>query len=310
MTPLPSRRAFLKNSIQSGLALASITSLENFARAIEPINRPGSSRFRVSLVAYSFRDLFNARDPAKKMDLFRYIDVAAEQGFDGVEITQYYFPKEVTDEYLISLRRHCFLRGVSVSGSGIGNNFALPKGEKLDEQIRDVKRRVEYAQILGAPFVRVFSGGLRNGATLNEMEARSSVVSALEDCADYAGKKGVFLGLENDGGLTTNVEGTLALIKAVNSKWLGSNLDTGNFTATDDVYGDLAKLAPYAINVHFKSEIRPRGKSQPMDIPRILSMLQAVNYQGFLGIEFEATEDPLHGVPVLLKKMRAAMQSI
>src|SRR3954469_23572589 len=67
----------------------------------------------------------------------------------------------------------------SVVAPGVGNNFALSRGEKLDEQIRDVKRRVDYAQILGAPFVRVFSGGLRNGVALTEMEARSSAVSAL-----------------------------------------------------------------------------------------------------------------------------------
>lgn len=308
MPPL-SRRSFFKTSLQSGLAAAGLGLLETAARAIEPVKRPGQARFRTSLVAYSFRDLFLTKDPAKKMDLFKYVDFAAAHGFDGVEITQYYFPKEVTGEYLASLRRHCFLRGVAVSGSGVGNNFALPKGEKLDEQIRDVKRRIDYAQILGAPFVRVFSGGIRRGETTSETEARASAIAALEECADHAGQKGIFLGLENDGGLTTDVKGTLAIIQGVNSKWLGSNLDTGNFSATDDVYGDLEQLAPYAINVHFKSQIRPRGKPQPMDIPRILKMLQVVNYQGYLGIEFEATEDPLQGVPALLKNLRGALQA-
>src|SRR5262249_37080124 len=162
-----------------------------------------------------FRNYFNAKDPAQKLDLFKFADFASEKGFDGVEVTQYYFPKEVTAEYLSQLRRHIYLRNLSVSGTGVGNNFALPKGEKLQQQINKVKRGIDYGAMLGAPFVRVFTGGDKE---LSEADAIKSVVASLEECADYAGKKGIFLGLENDQGLTTTVEPTLEIIKAVNSK--------------------------------------------------------------------------------------------
>ncbi|MDQ6630926.1 MAG: sugar phosphate isomerase/epimerase [Verrucomicrobiota bacterium] len=306
MNPI-SRRNFLKTSLQTSVAFPSLGFLGNVAQAIEPIKRTGAARFRVSLVAYSFRNSFNAKDAVKKIDLFQFIDFAAENNFDAVEITQYYFPKEVTTDYLIKLRRHAFLRGVAISGSGVGNNFALPKGEKLDEQIRKVKKGIDYAAILGAPYVRVFSGAVKD---LDLAEAQKSCVAALEECAEYAGQKGIFLGLENDQGMTTTVEGTLALIKAANSKWLGSNLDTGNFHATEDVYGDLVKLAPYAINVHFKTQIHPKGKEpQPMDIARIFKILRDVNYQGYVAVEYEAKEDPFTAIPVFVKKLRETMAS-
>ena len=84
------RRNFLK---AAGLSLAGAGVLgAPLARAIEPLARTGPARFRVSLVAYSFRDSFAAKDPAKKIDLFRFLDFAAEHGCDGVEVTQYYFP--------------------------------------------------------------------------------------------------------------------------------------------------------------------------------------------------------------------------
>jgi sugar phosphate isomerase/epimerase len=297
-----SRRNFLKTSAQTGLAAVGFGFLQNNLPAIEPIKRAGTSRFRVSLVAYSFRNFFNAKDAAKKIDLFQFIDFAAKNGSDAVEVTQYYFPKEVTAEYLAQLRRHAFLRGVAISGTGVGNNFALPKGEKLDEQIRNVKMRIDYAVALGAPYVRVFSGAAKE---LPEVEARKSCVAALEECADYAGQKGIFIGLENDQGMTTTVEGTLAIIEAVKSKWLGSNLDTGNFHATDDVYGDLVKLAPYAINVHFKSQVHPRGKEpQPMDFARIFKILRDVNYQGYVALEYEGKDDPWTTVPTMLKRLK------
>jgi sugar phosphate isomerase/epimerase len=297
-----SRRNFFSKSTRAGIALVGAGFFGKNAFAIDPIERTGSPRFRVSLVAYSFREFFNSKDPAKKIDLFQFIDFAAKNGSDGVELTQYYFPKEVTPDYLAKLRRHAFLSGVAISGTSVGNNFALPKGEKLDEQIRNVKTRIDYAAVLGAPYVRVFTGGAKG---LPEAEARKSCVAALEECADYAGQKGIFLGLENDQGLTTTVEGTLAILEAVKSKWLGSNLDTGNFRASDDVYGDLVKLAPYAINVHFKSQIHPRNKEpQPMDFARIFKILRNVNYQGYVALEYEAKEDPWKNVPIFLKRLK------
>ena len=305
MNILLNRRRFLKSAGQAGLSLAGLGLLGvSRARAIEPLKRTGPARFRVSLVAYSFREFFTAKDPAKKIDLVRFIDFASEQGCDGVEITQYYFPAEVTDDYLAKLRRHAFLRGVVVSGTGAGCRFAVPKGEKLDAAIRDAKKRIDYAAAIGAPFLRVFSGGTPKDL---ETELFKNCVASLEECANYAGQKGVFLGLENDQQMTTTVEGTLQILKAVNSPWLASNLDTGNFHESDDVYGDLEKLAPYAINVHFKTQTHPRGKDpQPMDVPRVLKMLRAVNYQGYLALEYEAKEDPWQAVPEWLTKLKIA----
>ena len=120
-------------------------------------------------------------------------------------------------------------------------------------------------------------------------------------------QRGIYLGMENDQGLTTTVEGTLAILQAVKSRWLGVNLDLGNFFATDDVYGDLEKIAPYAINVHFKPEINiQRKKREPLDMARIGRMLGAVNYQGYLGLEYEAAGNPMEAVPAVLEQMRRA----
>ena len=84
-------------------------------------------------------------------------------------------------------------------------------------------------------------------------------VEAIEACCDYAGRYGVFLALENHGGLTVTAEGMLALVRAVKSPWFGVNLDTGNFHSSD-VYAELAQLAPYAVNVQIKVSIKPAGQ--------------------------------------------------
>src|SRR6185295_8164567 len=107
-----------------------------------PFHRTGKPRLRLSLAAYSFRENFpimrgkpNTKVPAgKATDMFKFIDYCAGHGCEGAELTTYFFAEE-TDDYMIKLRRHCFLRGIDVSGTAIGNNFSLPKGPKLDAEI-------------------------------------------------------------------------------------------------------------------------------------------------------------------------------
>ncbi len=298
-----SRRNFLTSSFQAGVTFGGIGLLENLAPAVEPFQRVGKPRFLISLAAYSFRDFFKAKDAAKQIDLFRFIDFCAEQGCQGTELTSYYFPQPITDEYLVKIRRHCFLRGVEVSGTAVGNNFALPKGEQLTAQINSVKKWIDHAAILGAPHIRVFAG--KAAAGLSEADARKMCIGALEECSDYAGTKGIFLGLENHGGIVAEPDGLLEIVKAVKSHWLGINLDTGNFH-TADPYADLARCAPYAVNVQMKAAMRKEGEKDraPADFKRLFEILREANYQGYVALEFEEKEDPWTEVPILLQRMK------
>ena len=92
------------------------------------------------------------------------------------------------------------------------------------------------------------------------------------------------------------MEDLLTLVKAVNHPNFGVNLDTGNFR-TDDPYGDLEKIAPYAVVAQLKTEMHPKGKTkEPADLKRLVAMLQKVNFRGYLAVEHEANEDPKEGV--------------
>src|SRR5207249_3960271 len=149
----------IKQSVRAGLALGvSSTILPDEAGAVEPFRRSGVARLELSLAAYSFRDYFNHKDSAKRITLFDFIDFCADHGCQGTELTSYYFPNPIEMEYLVKLKRHAFLRGIAISGGAIGNNFALPKGEKLEQQIALAKRWIDYAAVLGAPHIRVFAG--------------------------------------------------------------------------------------------------------------------------------------------------------
>ncbi len=304
--PSLSRRRFLATSSLALLAAP-------FAGAVQPFARSGAPRLRLSLAAYSFRDFFTegakpkADIPADRaLTMEKFIDRCAEWQCDGAELTSYYFPKDVTDERLIAIRRHAHLRGVSVSGTAVGNTFTHPAGEERDKQVADVKRWIDRAALLGAPHIRVFAGAMQKGGTIEA--AKKACIEQLEECADYAGKRGIFLGIENHGGIVAEPEALIEIIRAVKSPWVGINLDTGNFH-TDDPYADLAKIAPYAVNVQIKTQLQRRGakEMEKADFAKLAGILRAANYQGWVALEFEEKTDPWQNVPPVLADLRGVL---
>src|SRR3954467_10846038 len=199
------------------------------ARAIEAIARTAGSHFKFSLAAYSYRDLLKGKTP--KLNLNDFIDDCAKFGLDGTELTSYYFPPNPSPEFLREIKAYAFRRGLDVSGTAIGNDFCYPAGKRRDQEIANVKRWIEYADMMDAPVIRIFSGGAKPGQSIDE--ARRLAVEAIKECCDYAGKYGVFLALENHGGIVAEADGVLAIVRAVKSPWFGVNLDSGNFRTAD-----------------------------------------------------------------------------
>lgn len=308
--PNLSRRHFLQSCLGMGVSLSALPSLTRLpVHAVEPFKRSGQPRFLLSLAAYSFRDSFvegNKKppaDPAKQIDMFQFVDYCADHGCHGAEVTSYYFPKDPTTEYLLKLKRHAFMRGIEISGTAVGNTFTDPKGEKRDTEIASVKKWIDRAQILGAPHIRVFAG---NASRAGKDEAKKLCIEALEECGEYAARKGIFLGVENHGGIVAEPDDILDIIHSTKNPWIGVNLDTGNFH-TSDPYGDVAKCAPYAVNVQFKVEMQAKGHAkEKADLPRIMKILRQANYQGYIALEYEAA-DPWNDVPVWLKQMKEAI---
>jgi sugar phosphate isomerase/epimerase len=295
------RRVFLGSTVIAGADLAFV----NRIGAIEPILRPGKSHLRLSIAAYSFhRDLNLMRKPKPAMTLDDFVDFAAAENLDAVELTAYYFPRTTAD-YLAHLKGKCTRLGLDVSGTAVGNNFCVKDPDKLKRQIGDVKKWVEHSARLGAKTIRIFAGTPEKGDT--EVSARERCVAAIQEACDFAGRYGIYLALENHGGITRTIEQTLQLVKAVKHDWFGVNFDTGNFVSVDP-YADLVRLAPYAVTVQIKTEIQRTGmKKEDADLARLTGILRAAGYRGYIALEYEAKEEPKTAIPRHLQALRKLM---
>jgi sugar phosphate isomerase/epimerase len=297
------RREFLSGAAICGASLAT-SGLCGRADAIEPVARNGKPCFKFSLAAYSYRELLAPRGGAQpKLTLKDFIDDCAKLNLEGTELTSYYFPKETTPEYVRDLRRHSFRLGLDVSGTAIGNEFGHPPGEKRDAEIAKTKQWVDYSEMLGAPVIRIFAGHQQKGQT--EDEAHRLMVSAIEECCDYAGKHGVHLALENHGGPTATAAGLLKFVRDVDSPWFGVNLDSGNFRASDP-YEELAQIAPYALNAQVKVAISSGGKKVPADFKRLAKIMRDANYRGYIVLEYEEAGDVRQECAKYVEQMREA----
>lgn len=289
------RRSWLKGAALAGLGMV------GGASAMEPVKRTGGKQIKLSLAAYSFRDELKATPPTMTL-LEGFVDFAAEQGIEAIEPTSYYFPEPVTPEYLLALKRRAFLHGLDISGTAIGNVFTHPRGPAREAELAKTRQWIDFAALLTAPSIRVFAGKIQEGSTLEE--ARKNCIECLEEACDYAGGKGVFLALENHGGIVDTADNMMPIVKAVKSDWFGVNLDTGNFTS-EDPYADLERMAPYSVTVQLKVEVNPGGKGKvPADIPRVMDILKKSGYRGYVALEYEAKENPREAVPKYLEIMK------
>lgn len=309
----PTRRRFMTvagATCVGTYAASSSMGVPSIASATESFQREGPARFRLGLAAYSLRNYFSfmkgkrraPADAAKAIDMVGFLDYCAREGFEASELTSYFFPPDADTAYFLELKRQAFLRGMTISGTAIGNNFTQGAGEKMEREIQTALAWIDKASVLGAPHIRFFAG---QGKELDDHPERmQEAVHAMKRCAERAGQKGIFLGIENHGKL--RADQLLEIIQAVDHPWVGINLDTGNFQS-DDPYGDLEKCVPYTVNVQVKVSMKkPDGTEYPADFDRIAAILRDGRYQGFVILEYEE-DAPFDNIPATADRLRKAL---
>jgi sugar phosphate isomerase/epimerase len=299
------RRRFLQSAL-AATAAGFAPVLATRAPAAQPPVRTGKPHMKLSLAAYSFNGLLphnwpKPRESDASLTLDDFVQFCADLDLDGTELTSYYFPAEVTPDYLLHLKELTFRLGLNISGTAIGNDFCLPDGEDREFHLSMTRQWIDFAALMGAPVIRIFAGQVPKDDT--ESAALDRCVAGINESLQYAAQKGVALALENHGGITSTPDQLLAIVERVDdSPWFGVNFDSGNFR-TEDPYADLARIAPYAINAQIKVRMSVAGQQQEADLPRVVGILNDAGYRGYLVLEYEENDPRVH-IPRYIDELR------
>ena len=231
-------------------------------------------------------------------DIETCIDLAAEWGFDGVELLH----RQMTDE-----------------SNGTLQKIKQRAFRKMNTE--HTIKCIELSYSLGIPTMRVNTGRWGTSGSFDELMANRGiepileghtedegfkwVIDGLTECLPAAERCGVTLGLENHWGLGRTPEGVMRIVDAIKSPWLKTTLDTGNFL--EDPYDRLEIMAPSAVLVQAKTYYGGGlWYSLELDYPRIAAMLQKHKFHGYVSLEFEGKEDPRIAIPKSLAMLKGA----
>ncbi|MBM3787212.1 MAG: sugar phosphate isomerase/epimerase [Acidobacteria bacterium] len=110
------------------------------------------------------------------------------------------------------------------------------------------------------------------------------------DLCEYAKKAGINVIIENHGGVSSNPDVVVSLMKQVNLPNFGTLPDFGNFPKETDKYDAVKKLMPYAKGVSFKChDFDGDGRETTIDMDRMMGIVNAAGYKGWVGIEYEGS---------------------
>ncbi len=296
----------------AGLAASTLTLAEAAADESSPAARPNS----IAVSTYSY---WRYRDDSK-LGIEQCIDLAAETGFDGVEILHIQMQDE-SNGALQRIKQRAFSHGLDLCGFSTHQTFVSPDAAVRQKNVEHTIHCIELAYALGIPTIRVNTGRWGTSKNFDELMANKGIEprlkgytdddgfgwvnEGLEKCLPAAERCGVVMGLENHWGLGRTAAGVLRVIRAINSPWLRATLDTGNFL--ENQYEQYEQLAPEAVFVQAKTYFGG-GTWYDLDInyDRVAEILRKVSYRGYISLEFEGKEKHETAIPKSLELLRRA----
>jgi L-ribulose-5-phosphate 3-epimerase len=306
----PSRRIFFRNTLAAA-ATATIAPQIVFAG-----NRPVKPRIKLSISSYSYWHFKGEKFPIEKV-----IDEAARLGVEGIDILHRQMEGE-DNAYLQKLKKHAFLNGIAFTCLSIHQSFVSPDKVFVSKEIEHTKKCIALAAQMGIPCLRLNSGRWNTIKSFDDLMKNRGIepilegyteddgfkwcIEAIQECLPTAEAYGVLLALENHWGLCSTPQGQLKIRNAIDSPWLGILMDTGNFL--EDPYDKLEIIAPYTSFVQAKTYYGGgEWYSLDLDYKRIIGILNKVNYQGYLSLEYEGKEDPATAVPKSIAMLRKVL---
>ena len=296
---MTTRRHFVKQSLLGAGALLLKPSLYAGIRA---------SDLEISLAEWSLHRALQANKldhldfPAKAKNDFGIGAVEYVNGFFGGSKMNF---KEAGKNmpYLNELLKRSKDAGVTNHLIMVDNegSLALPDDKERLEAVENHKKWIEAAKILGCRTVRLNLHG--KGAS---DEKKTASIDSLSRLGEFAGTMNINVVVENHGSDSSNGMWVANVMKQVNRSNVGTLPDFGNFCIShpwgttqdgcDDMYDrykGVEEILPYAKGVSAKTYDFDNNGEQPlMDYKKLISIVKASGFKGYIGIEFEGNTQP------------------
>ena len=245
-----------------------------------------NSELKISLAAWSLhREFFD-----KKIDQLGMLDACAEFGITGFELVNTFFPSP----------QYAYLRHIKKRAGELGVEL-LPimcdaQGELAHaaQQTPKVRARAQPRvmippSVLGCHSIRVNIRGEEDDPDA----MRERAAEGLRMVLDYASGTGISVLLENHGGLSSDPVWLTSLVDLVADPQLGTLPDFGNFPDEVVRYQAGETLMPQENAVSAKCYLFDSAVHETkIDFPRMMKIVKAAGYSGYVGIEYEGRDMP------------------
>ena len=290
------RRNFLK--LATTAAAASFAGVAR-AAAKEPL-------VKISLAEWSLNKGMLKRPGAEPLDHLDFAKIARGLGIDGVEyVNQMFFDKAEDKAYLGEMKTR--QEGEGVKGLLImcdrEGNLGDPDEGKRKKTVENHLKWLDAAAFLGCHSIRVNAA---SDAKLSADEQQKLAADGLHQLCVEGEKRGLFVVVENHGGLSSHGKWLSAVMKSADHPRIGILPDFGNFYTNRDAgelynpYLGLREFMPWVKQAmsakaydwdtgagKFYTEDRREGREMTLDYERLIGIVVKSGYKGYIGIEYE-----------------------
>lgn len=280
--------------------------LSAVACAQEADKTAGDDWFKISLAQWSVNGLIFGG----KLDNLDFAKFAHEQcGIKAVEYVNQFFMDKVADtKYLTELKKRSAdlgVRNVLIMCDKLGLLGDADEKKRL-QAVEAHQAWVEAAKFLGCHSIRVNAYGHGEPA-----ENAKRVADGMRRLCEFAAPHKIDVIIENHGGVSSDPDWVVDVIKQVAMDNCGTLPDFGNF-GKHDRYEGIRKFMPYARGVSAKSNsFDDNGEEKSTDFLRAMKIVKQAGFKGFVGVEYEGQQlsqvDGILATKKLLEKVRAQL---
>ncbi len=312
-----SRRRFLQLAATS--AAAAISRPTQAAAAKKP-------PFKISLAEWSLNKGIFGKGDAERHEHLDFCKIARSLGIDGVEyVNQMFFDKAADTAYLGEMKKR--QEGEGVKGLLImcdrEGNLGDPDDAKRAKTIENHLKWLDAAATLGCHSIRVNAA---SDPKLSWDEQMKLAADGLHRLCEEGEKRGLYVVVENHGGLSSNGLWLTGVMKMADHARVGILPDFGNFY-TDrnkgelyNPYKGLREFMPWvkkAVSAKaynwdtgagkFYTEDQREGREMTLDFQRLIDIVVKAGYNGYIGIEYEGDK---HAEIEGIKRTKQALDEI